>query len=169
MEGLLKKYGTRDEDKTPFSESHAEFLHALLRTPTKSSGGYFSYAALGNLTPEAGFSGIINKQKSSASSDTKDGMVLIRRKPSHHRLYVCMLLHPLSRGNTHITRSNPEIPSQIDATYFSHALDLGILARSAILPRIFPPFLFLHFSNLPEGEITVRFLILRISMLSRNT
>ncbi|TEY57742.1 hypothetical protein BOTCAL_0206g00140 [Botryotinia calthae] len=37
------------------------------------SGGYFSYAALGNFIPEAGSGYVIGKQNSSASSDTKDG------------------------------------------------------------------------------------------------
>ncbi|TGO29852.1 hypothetical protein BPAE_0010g00360 [Botrytis paeoniae] len=125
LEGLLKRYGTGDEDKTPFSKSHAEFVHSLLRTPTEGSGGYFSYAALGNFIPEAGSGDIIGKQNSSASSDTKDSA----DSPGNYLTIACMLLHPLSRGNTHITSSNPEIPPQIDPKYLSHPLDLEILSR----------------------------------------
>ncbi|TGO59177.1 hypothetical protein BCON_0047g00150 [Botryotinia convoluta] len=125
LEELLKRYGTGDEDKTPFSKSHAEFVHSLLRTPTEGSGGYFSYAALGNFIPEAGSGDIIGKQNSSASSDTKDGAA----SPGNYLTIACMLLHPLSCRNTHITSSNPESAPQIDPKYLSHPLDLEILSR----------------------------------------
>ncbi|KAF7926870.1 uncharacterized protein EAE98_006254 [Botrytis deweyae] len=151
LEVLFKRYGTGDENKTPFSKSHAKFVHFLPRTPTEGSGGYFPYAALENFIPEAGSGDITDKQNSSASSDTKDGA----DSPGKYLTIACMLLHPLSRGNTHITNSSPEIPAEIDPKHLSHPLDLEILSRHVrCISKLFPSLVFPQFSNLPEREIT---------------
>ncbi|KAK8906968.1 hypothetical protein ACHAPC_005810 [Botrytis cinerea] len=107
------------------TKPHAEFVQSLLRSPTEGSGGYFSYTALGNFIPEAGSGDTIGKQNASTSSDTKDGAA----SPGNYLTIACMLLHPLSRENTHITSSDPEITPQIDPKCLSHPLDLAILSR----------------------------------------
>ncbi|KAF7863180.1 hypothetical protein EAF04_007263 [Stromatinia cepivora] len=97
LEGLLKKCGKGNgggDEERAFTKSHVEFVHALLRTPSEGSGGFFSYAAFGNFIPETGAGDIIGKE--STSSSEKIGDV----SPGNYLTIACMLLHPLS-GETH--------------------------------------------------------------------
>ncbi|TGO32839.1 hypothetical protein BHYA_0285g00080 [Botrytis hyacinthi] len=132
LEVLLKRHGTRDEAQTPFSKSHAEFT---------------------------GSGDIIGEKTASASSDNEDGADSPEKYLTIASI-ACMLLHPLSRGKTPISSSNPEIRPQIDLKYLSRSRN----SRNSLSPRPlhfqrYSPLLFPHFSNLPEGEITVHLTI----------
>jgi len=99
-------------DEKPFTKYHAEFVKKLLSTPTEGSGGFFSYPALGNFIPKTGSDDIMQSAT-----------------PGNYFTICCMLLHPLSRGSSHITSSSPAASPTIDPKYLSHPLDLEILAR----------------------------------------
>lgn len=56
---------------------------------------------------------------------------------------VAMLMHPFSRGNIHITSSDPEAQPRIDPKYLSHPLDLEMLAGAIEFIKVIaktPPF-----------------------------
>ncbi|KAB8301434.1 hypothetical protein EYC80_003301 [Monilinia laxa] len=121
VEELLGEY--RDDDGRPFTKDRTEFVRKLLGTPTEGSGGSFSYAALGNFIPETGAGDVIGKENPNPSNKATDV------SPGNYLAIACMLLHPLSRGNTHITSNSPTTPPRIDPRYLSHPLNLEILAR----------------------------------------
>lgn len=123
LDELLVECGNDDDDKRAFTKSHTEFVHELLKTPTEGSAGFFSYAALGNFIPETGAGDIIGKENS--NSDDLIGVA----EPGNFVTIACMLLHPLSRGNVHVSSSSPTSSPKIDPRYFSHPLDLEILSR----------------------------------------
>lgn len=100
------------DDGKPFTKFHAEFVKKLLSTPTEGSGGFFSYPALGNFLPETG-----------------SGDIMQSATQGNYFTICCMLLHPLSRGSSHITSSSPDAKPCIDPKYLSNPLDLEILAR----------------------------------------
>ncbi|KAK6601223.1 GMC oxidoreductase [Botrytis cinerea] len=102
------------DDGKPFTKSHIEFVNDLLNTPTEGSGCFFSYPAQGNFIPEAG---------------SNDIMISANADAGNYFTICSMLLHPLSRGSSHITSSNPETKVTIDPKYLSNPLDLEVLAR----------------------------------------
>lgn len=56
---------------------------------------------------------------------------------------VAMLMHPISRGNIHITSSDPEAQPRIDPKYLSNPLDLEMLAGAIEFIKVIaktPPF-----------------------------
>jgi choline dehydrogenase-like flavoprotein len=113
-EELSKLFQEIKDDEQPFTKSHNEFVRAMLSTPTEGSGCYFSYPAQGNFIPEAGSNDIMI----SANADARNFFTI-----------GCMLLHPLSRGSSHITSSDPASKVAIDPKYLSNPVDLEILAR----------------------------------------
>lgn len=48
---------------------------------------------------------------------------------------VTMLMHPFSRGNIHITSSDPTEQSNSDPRYLSHSMDIEMLARALLFVR----------------------------------
>ncbi|KAF7919317.1 uncharacterized protein EAE97_011649 [Botrytis byssoidea] len=102
------------DDGKPSTKSHIEFVNDLLNTPTEGSGCFFSYPAQGNFIPEAG---------------SNDIMISANADAGNYFTICSMLLHPLSRGSSHITSSNPETKVTIDPKYLSNPLDLEVLAR----------------------------------------
>jgi choline dehydrogenase-like flavoprotein len=109
VKGLLK---SQTDNGKPFTEEHTAFVGSLLNTPTEGSGGFFSYPAQGNFIPKIGSNDIIGSSE-----------------PGKFFTICCMLLHPLSRGSSHITSSSPDAKPVIDPRYLSNPLDLEILAR----------------------------------------
>ncbi|KAF4624906.1 hypothetical protein G7Y89_g13263 [Cudoniella acicularis] len=99
-------------DNKPFSKYHTEFVDSLLHTATEGSGGFFSYPAQGNFIQEVDIQDIIGSSS-----------------PGNYLTICCMLLHPLSRGSSHINSSSPGTKMTIDPKYLSNPLDLEILAR----------------------------------------
>lgn len=49
---------------------------------------------------------------------------------------VAMLMHPFSRGNIHITSSNPEAQPRIDPRYLSHPMDMEMLAGAIEFTKV---------------------------------
>lgn len=91
-------------------------LFMLLKRPTKAPGGYFSYAALRNFIPKTGAGNVIEKESASAGNDSDTS-------PGNYLTIPCMLLHPLSRGNTHITSESPsEPPKSTQNTYRTYSI-----------------------------------------------
>ena len=103
---------SEEDDGKPFTKYHTAFVKSLLSTPTEGSGGFFSYPAQGNFIPEAG-----------------SGSIMKSSEPGDYFTICSMLLHPLSRGSSHITSSSPDAKVSIDPKYLSNPLDLEILAR----------------------------------------
>lgn len=48
---------------------------------------------------------------------------------------VAMLMHPFSRGTTHITSADPAAQPRVDPAYLSHPLDVEMLARATEFAR----------------------------------
>jgi choline dehydrogenase-like flavoprotein len=100
------------DDGKPFTKDHTAFVRTLLSTPTEGSGGFFSYPAQGNFIPKTGSNDIIGSSE-----------------PGNFFTICCMLLHPLSRGSSHITSASLDAKPAIDPQYLSNPLDLEVLAR----------------------------------------
>lgn len=79
---------------------------------TEATGGYFTYPA------QADFQG------SGAETVSIDAKL-----PENYITICASLLHPLSRGSSHITSNKPEDPPTLDPRYLSHPADLEILAH----------------------------------------
>ncbi|KAH6673176.1 glucose-methanol-choline oxidoreductase-like protein [Halenospora varia] len=107
--------GSQILDDKLFSKDHSAFVESLLQTSNEGSGGFFSYSAQGNFIPEVAATG---------SNEIIGGS-----SPGNFLTICCMLLHPLSRGSSHITSSDPAAKMAIDPAYLSHQLDLEVLAR----------------------------------------
>lgn len=103
----------RDPPANPaFVAAHESFVRSVLTSPTESSATYLigpAYSAFEGSDPRF-------------------------RAPGNHCTVIVMLSHPLSRGSVHITSASPEHTSTneglaIDPRYFSHPLDIEVLAR----------------------------------------
>jgi choline dehydrogenase-like flavoprotein len=113
--------GTLDPDSyargspptTPaFAAAHETFVRSILTDPSEALGNYVFGSAYAPF----------------------DAPSLTYRAPGKHVSVAIELSHPLSRGSVHITSALPEYAStneglSIDARYFSHPLDLEVLAR----------------------------------------
>lgn len=96
----------------PFAAAHQEFVRSALEDPSGAIRNYVFGPAY-------------------APFDASDPMY---RAPGKHVSVAIELSHPLSRGSVHITSAAPEHAStnrglSIDARFFSHPLDLEVLAR----------------------------------------
>ncbi|KAK7754331.1 hypothetical protein SLS62_003624 [Diatrype stigma] len=95
-----------------FVAAHESFVRSVLTSPTEASATYLIVPAYNPFEgSDPGF-----------------------RAPENHFTVVAMLAHPLSRGSVHITSAAPEHTSTsrglaIDPQYFSHPLDVEVLAR----------------------------------------
>ncbi|KAI0104688.1 hypothetical protein GGR51DRAFT_572619 [Nemania sp. FL0031] len=95
-----------------FADAHTEFVRSTLTNPSGAVGNYILGPAY---TPFE------------AADPTY-------RAPGKRMSVVINLLHPLSRGNVHITSTNPDLADrgegvEINPCYLSHPLDLKVLAR----------------------------------------
>ncbi len=95
-----------------FAAAHETFVRSILTDPSEAVGNYVFGAAYAPFD---------------APSPTY-------RAPGKHVSVAIELSHPLSRGSVHVTSAAPENAStneglSIDARYFSHPLDLEVLAR----------------------------------------
>ncbi|KAI0968690.1 hypothetical protein F4678DRAFT_474418 [Xylaria arbuscula] len=102
-----------DATPGPFSPYHAAFVRSVLTNPNEGPGNLFTYAACSNFIPEGAGADIIQKVA------TKGNFLTI----------CAALLHPLSRGSTHINSSDPDDKPTIDPRYLEHPVDLDVLAR----------------------------------------
>ena len=100
------------EDKHPLQQAHALFVHDLLANLHEGSGGFFTYPAQGNFGGEG------------------SGAELVQTLlPGNFYTIAVSLMHPLSRGSSHITSSDPNDKPAVDPKYLVHPLDLEIFAR----------------------------------------
>jgi choline dehydrogenase-like flavoprotein len=103
----------RSPPTTPaFAAAHETFVRSILTDPSEALGNYVFGSAYAPFD---------------APSPTY-------RAPGKHVSVAIELSHPLSRGSVHITNAAPEHAStneglRIDCHYFSHPLDLEVLAR----------------------------------------
>jgi choline dehydrogenase-like flavoprotein len=103
----------RSPTTTPaFAAAHEAFVRSILTDPSE---------AVGNYVFGSGYAPF-------------DGPSPFYRAPGKHVSIAIELSHPLSRGSVHITSSSPEHVGnseglQINSRYFSHPLDIEVLAR----------------------------------------
>ncbi|KAJ6002503.1 hypothetical protein N7451_005050 [Penicillium sp. IBT 35674x] len=95
-----------------FGAELVKYVSSVLGDTKEATGGYFTYPA------QADFKG---SGAETASIDAK--------LPENYITICASLLHPLSRGSSHITSSKPEDPPALDPRYLSHPADLEILAH----------------------------------------
>lgn len=95
-----------------YEQDSLDFVRHVLQTSTQASGGFFAYPA------QADFKG------------SGAGQEVLRTKfPENYITIAVSLLHPLSRGSTHITAADPSAAPEIDPRYLTHPLDVEVLAR----------------------------------------
>ncbi|KAK0758109.1 hypothetical protein N5P37_009407 [Trichoderma harzianum] len=113
VEALIEKYitGANNGGNAAFAEAQAEFVRSILTSPEEASGYYISFSGFASFNP--------------------DGTMAAPPPGTEKYFSVALLLtHPLSRGSVHInSASQSSTDLTIDPQYFSHPLDLEILAR----------------------------------------
>ncbi|KAL7944153.1 alcohol oxidase [Trichoderma barbatum] len=113
VEALIEKYITSAEKGTnaAFDEAQAEFVRSVLTSPEEASGYYISFSGFASFNP--------------------DGTMAPPPAGAEKYFSIALLLtHPLSRGSVHIKSSSPTSTDLvIDPQYFSHPLDIEVLAR----------------------------------------
>ncbi|KAL3472394.1 glucose-methanol-choline oxidoreductase-like protein [Aspergillus californicus] len=99
-----------------FSTARIDFLRTMLTNHTdEASAAYFTYPAQVDFTD--------------TGVNSTEGYTPSPARPENYITIFAMLLHPLSRGSTHITSASPADPPRIDPRYLSHPVDTHILAR----------------------------------------
>ncbi|KAM0477851.1 hypothetical protein ACHAPX_005617 [Trichoderma viride] len=112
VEKLIAKYiAPGSGGDTPFAEAQADFVRSVLTSTEEPSGYFMSFPGY--------------------ASFNQDGTMA--PPPSGTDKYfsiALMLTHPLSRGSVHIKSASPTSTElDIDPRYFSHPLDIEVLAR----------------------------------------
>ncbi|KAL6861926.1 GMC oxidoreductase [Trichoderma novae-zelandiae] len=90
-----------------FAEAQADFVRSILTSPDEASGYYISFPGYASFNPDG----------TMAPPPAGTGK---------HFSIALLLAHPLSRGSVHITSATDVA---IDPRYFSHPLDIEVLAR----------------------------------------
>lgn len=109
VEQLISKYITsaKKGDNAAFVEAQADFVRSILTSPDGASGYYISFPGYAAFNP--------------------DGTMAPPPPGTGKHFSIALLLtHPLSRGSVHITSATDVA---IDPRYFSHPLDIEVLAR----------------------------------------
>ncbi|KAI1458108.1 hypothetical protein F4805DRAFT_425524 [Annulohypoxylon moriforme] len=112
LEGLLGKIETGTGGTSPFTPAHEKFVHSILSSPSEASGYYIfgpAYAAFG---PDG-----------TGAPPPMDG------SEDSYITTILLLAHPLSRGSVHVVGSGADQKLAIDPGFFSHPLDLEVMAR----------------------------------------
>ena len=112
LKQLLDSHLPETEGKSPAEKLHSDHVRSILESPDDTSTGLFMAALQANL------------DRGPSPRDIF-GMAL----PGNYITLCASLLHPFSRGSVHINSSNPRQKPTIDPRYFSHPLDIEILAR----------------------------------------
>ncbi|KAL4914987.1 glucose-methanol-choline oxidoreductase-like protein [Aspergillus aurantiobrunneus] len=103
---------SESQDAHPLATALTTNLQCLLQDPSEATAGYFTYPA------QSDFRGSGSAVQSITS-----------KFPENYITICTLLLHPLSRGTSHITSANPSDPPQINPRYLSHPADLELFAR----------------------------------------
>ncbi|CAJ2500716.1 Uu.00g035690.m01.CDS01 [Anthostomella pinea] len=110
LEGLFSTTGPSPSGV--FALTHERFVRAILSSRSEASGYYTFGSAYAAFNPD----GTSALPPMDASEDSYITVVL-------------MLAHPLSRGSVHVVGAAAEQTLAIDLGYFSHPLDLEVMAR----------------------------------------
>lgn len=105
----------KDLSKLPQSSSelsHANFFTRMIKNQSEATGALFAIPAQVNLHN--------GPEQIGMTTNPIDGNYLSLGS---------MLLHPLSRGSSHIVSSDANVEPTIDPRYLSHPLDLEVYAR----------------------------------------
>ncbi|KAL4744746.1 hypothetical protein BDW72DRAFT_199287 [Aspergillus terricola var. indicus] len=98
------------------STGRCDFLRTLLTNHAdEATAAYFTYPAQVDFTD--------------TGVNSSDGYTPSPTRPENYITIFAMLLHPLSRGSTHITSASAADPPRIDPRYLSHPVDTDVLAR----------------------------------------
>ncbi|KAK2868032.1 hypothetical protein FQN49_003228 [Arthroderma sp. PD_2] len=104
---LFDTYLTSDSD-------HEHAIRAIIDSPDEATCSMFMFLAQANL-------------HENGKSFVGENLL-----PGNYTSLGLSLAMPFSRGSTHITSSNPEVKPKIDPRFFSHPLDIEIMARSLL-------------------------------------
>jgi choline dehydrogenase-like flavoprotein len=100
LESLLNKYLVDDGSWSPFIRKRNKFIRKAIESANEATA--VSFLVRGRVVP----------------SEVGNFITMS-----------CMLSHPFSIGNVHITSANPQTKPRIDFNYYSHPLDAEIQAR----------------------------------------
>ena len=92
---------------------HYDFTRSLIDSSNEASAAFFMYPGQGN-------------HESGVGAIAKD--VIKASLPGNFITIAVCLLHPFSRGSTHIKSNDPTIPPSIDPHYLEKEIDVEILA-----------------------------------------
>lgn len=106
-------HAKQNASSSPFEKAQAEFVSTLLHDPTEASAALFAIPAQVNLH----------------NGPRQIGMTT-NPVAGNYLSIGAALLHPLSRGSSHITSADPAAQPAIDPRYMSHPLDIEVFARS---------------------------------------
>lgn len=95
-----------------FAAVHEKFVQSILSSKSEASGYYILGPAYAAFNPDG-----------TSALPPLDG------SEDNYITVVCILAHPLSRGSVHIAGTGADQKLAIDPAYFSHPLDLEIIAR----------------------------------------
>ncbi|KAI2602581.1 hypothetical protein GGR54DRAFT_623519 [Hypoxylon sp. NC1633] len=110
LEGLLGTTGTGPNGS--FAVAHEKFVRAILSSRSESSGYYIFGPAYAAFNPDG-----------TSALPPMDG------SEDNYITIILMLTHPLSRGSVHVVGAGANRTLAIDPGYFSHPLDLEVMAR----------------------------------------
>lgn len=97
---------------SPSERSHADFFIKMIRAQSEATGALFAIPAQVNLHN--------GPEQIGLTTNPVEGNYLSLGS---------MLLHPLSRGSSHVASSDSNVPPIIDPRYLSHPLDIEVYAR----------------------------------------
>lgn len=111
---LAKSEAEIESTGTEFEKAHHKYVTSILKGhfEDEASAALFMLPAQVNLHNGPKQSGMV--------SDVK---------PGNYISLGAALLHPLSRGSSHISSADPSAPPTIDPRYLSHPLDVEVFAR----------------------------------------
>lgn len=114
LEGLFSNTGIAADSNgsSSFAVAHEKFVHSILSSPSEASGYYILGPAYAAFSPD----GTSELPPLDAPEDSYITIVLL-------------LAHPLSRGSVHVVGAGDDQKLAIDPGYFSHPLDLEVMAR----------------------------------------
>jgi len=96
----------------PAEQLHYDFVRSVISSPDEGSAAYYMYPVQANYT---------------GTEAAKNFVVPLL--PGNYITLGVVLLHPLSRGSTHISCPSAAAKPTIDARYLSHPLDVEVFAR----------------------------------------
>lgn len=119
LEKAIEDLSTGLSNVSAFERAHGEFVANLLQDHSEGSGAIFGIPAQVNLHNGPRQIGM-----------TTDPV------PGNYLSLGAALMHPLSRGSSHISSSDVDIPPTVDPRYLSHPLDIEVFARHLMFVEV---------------------------------